>query len=103
MLDELVRHYDATYEILVDGLDFTLENGAAQLKPFFPNIERRRYEDALLVTEVDPLVAYVESSFQLHTDKIDESLNAFSDYVREVMSETGSILIPKDSGLFIAW
>jgi ubiquinone/menaquinone biosynthesis C-methylase UbiE len=40
---------------------FNLENGAGQLAPFFEQIELRRYDDGLDVTDIEPLVAYVRS------------------------------------------
>src|SRR5262249_16734842 len=40
---------------------FRLENGAEQLARWFPRVELRRYEDALVVTEAEPLLAYVLS------------------------------------------
>ena len=41
--------------------DFTLENGAAQLAPFFQTVARDDYEDGLLVTNAEPLLASIDS------------------------------------------
>lgn len=81
--------------------DFTLENGYAQLAAHFDTIQVRRYPDALLVTEVEPLVEYVLSGL-----KSDERTPALADAVRAALAREiqphGAIRITKDSGLFIA-
>src|SRR6266545_1500464 len=40
---------------------FRLENGAEQLAPYFAEVALHRYEDALIVTEAEPLVAFIAS------------------------------------------
>ncbi|HEX6506457.1 MAG TPA: methyltransferase domain-containing protein [Chloroflexota bacterium] len=40
---------------------FSLENGANQLRPWFDQITLARYPDALLVTEAEPLIAFLRS------------------------------------------
>lgn len=40
---------------------FSLEDAPAELEPFFTGIAIERFETALLVTEVEPVVAYVRS------------------------------------------
>ena len=54
-LCELVQRFDP--EVAANGwylepIDFTLENGEVQLSDWFESIELRRYEDALVVSEV---------------------------------------------------
>ena len=41
---------------------FSLETGRAQLKRVFASVVTHRYEDALEITEVEPLIAYVRST-----------------------------------------
>ena len=41
---------------------FDLENGREQLRAYFAHVERHRYEDALVVTEPEPLIAYLLST-----------------------------------------
>lgn len=81
---------------------FTLENGAAQLRPYFQQIELHRFEDSLAVTEVDPLVAYVLSidSPTFREPEIEAKLSAG---VREVMRRNHGVFhITKHVGLFTA-
>ena len=80
---------------------FMLENGLAQLKPFFPNVTVSRYEDSLHVTELEPLVAYFRSGVRAGELSEDEFAKLGTDLKKE-LQEKGRIFITKDSGLFEA-
>ena len=80
---------------------FTLENGLAQLEPYFPNVARSRYVDNLEITEIEPIMAYVRSCIRVSELSEAERENLQRDLERE-LSENGKILISKDSGLFEA-
>ena len=78
---------------------FTLQNGQEQLTPFFPQAERRLYEDALDVTEPRDLVAYLRSlSAMAGLEDItdDQLLRAF-----ESRMVDGVLSLPKEYGLFL--
>jgi ubiquinone/menaquinone biosynthesis C-methylase UbiE len=102
-LYELVRRLDAERELTWwhEENPFVLENGAEQLAPWFSEIEIRRYEDGLVITEVEPLVAYVMSSSagaRLTGDKPAE----FRALAERELAAHGAIQIHKDSGIFLA-
>lgn len=82
------------------SLDFLLENGREQLQPFFVEIELRRYEDTLLVTQADPLIRYI------YSEKTNETLQGRDVTLRGLIEaqirERGGFSIFKDSGIFIA-
>ena len=80
---------------------FTLENGLAQLKPFFPNVTVSRYEDNLHVTELEPLIAYFHSGVRAGELSEDEFATLQNDLEKE-LKEKGRIFVSKDSGLFEA-
>ena len=80
---------------------FTLENGLEQLKPYFSQIVLSHYEDNLLVTEVEPIIAYLRSSIRASELSEDELINLQHDLEKE-LKENGNIFITKDSGLFEA-
>ena len=80
---------------------FTLENGAEQLAPFFANVTVSRYEDSLLVIEVEPLIAYLRSSIRASEFSEDELAKVKTDLEKE-LKQNGKIFITKDSGLFEA-
>src|SRR4030042_1318970 len=82
--------------------EFTLENGLLQLEPWFDYIEIRRYEDSLMVTEAQPLLAYIHSmiirSNDLAENQQDDVLHAT---IKKLIDQQGYIYIQKSSGLFI--
>ena len=102
-LGDLMRRFDPslpywagrTMEI------FSLENGEQQLRPFFAPIELRRYPDGLVITEAEPLVAYVCS---MMTDAVPEGdrVAAFRSFVQRELETHGEIRVSKDAGVFIA-
>lgn len=90
------------------NLRFSLENGAEHLRPFFSQIERRDYPDALAVTEAKPLTNYLLSmtSAVANLDatfrkQITQRLEAFIE--QQLQAQGGIITIHKATGLFIAW
>jgi hypothetical protein len=60
----------------------------------------RRYEDALVITEVEPLVAYALSTSC--ASALRPNLAAFVQLVRQEMVAKGAIQMRKESGLFEA-
>lgn len=81
---------------------FTLENGPAQLAPYFADIELRRYDDGLNVTDIDPLVTYV-LSIDAPGYSEEEVISAIATRAREVMEgHKGVFHITKSVGLFVA-
>jgi ubiquinone/menaquinone biosynthesis C-methylase UbiE len=102
-LDELAKGYDPTTQNLVDALKFTLKDGADQLAAAFRNVEVRHYEDALVVTEVEPIVAYILSGWRGKKLNKDAAVADFAAYVEREMKNTGAIHISKDVGMFVAW
>jgi ubiquinone/menaquinone biosynthesis C-methylase UbiE len=90
-------------------LAFSLENGAEQLSPWFSEVTLRGYEDALVVTEVRPLVDYLlsgpaadKAERELDADESDRRESELVERLERVMVREGTIHITKDTGLFIA-
>ena len=77
---------------------FSLENGESQLRPCFTKVKLRRYDDALLVTDAEPLVAYARSTQRL----TDEGIIGLHTHIEQELTVRGSIRIAKDTGLFEA-
>lgn len=103
-LYELVQKFDpvvAANGWYVDPIDFTLENGQAQLSPWFSTIELRRYAGALVVTEVKPLVDYILSTVRLSPG--DARRADLQRYIQVQMEKNGgAIRITVEGGMFIA-
>ena len=77
---------------------FSLENGGEQLLPRFRQVNLRHYMDILIVTEVDPLIAYFRST-RLHNDK---QLATIRRYLEAYMKKHGAIRASTNSGIFEA-
>lgn len=84
---------------VADG--FMLENGADQLAAWFDPVTLIRFDNNLIVTEIDPLVDYYRSG-PAQKFLVGDKLNTLRAFLREEMAATGVIRITKDSGLFIA-
>lgn len=91
-------------EHAVDALrltnEFSLENGAAQLQPFFERVEMRRYPDSLHVTEAGPLADFLLSSFRFEFEQ-DRRAELVAFIEGELRQNGGALDITKDSGLFL--
>jgi len=77
---------------------FYLEDGGEQLVPWFADIAVRRYENELLVTEAEPLIASARTRGKLD----EEQLAAFAEYVEAEIARRGAIRLAKEVGLFEA-
>lgn len=109
-LNELVGRFDPDL-LSLDGNtlwggsaaeSFLLENGADQISQWFPKVELRRYNDALVVTEAEPLVNYIVSGGSVGAALVREKRAQFTRFVEQELAEKGAIRITKDSGIFEA-
>ena len=81
--------------------DFFLENGEAELAAWFPRVTLRRQEEALLVTEAQPLIDYILSVVD-GLEIAAGTLDRLRDMVEAGIREQGAFRIDKISGLLIA-
>jgi ubiquinone/menaquinone biosynthesis C-methylase UbiE len=113
-LDDLVRRFDPGIGIwgsepgepspsygnnLTEA--FGLETGAEKLSPWFADVKVHRFEDALIVTEATPLVAYVQS-MAIGPSVTAGRLAEFTHFIESELARLGSIYIGKEPGLFEA-
>lgn len=103
-LDDLIVRFLQRPPPLRDGTaasSFLLENGRSQLEACFSRVRIRRYEDDLVVTDPQPLIAYALSlSLQ---ELADERRADLARFVENEIALKGSIRIAKDSGMFVAF
>ena len=78
-------------------VDFRLETGGEELAAYFSNVTSHLFDNDLLVTEIEPLVAYVHSSLRLTETEIEQ----FQALAEEALDVQGAIHITKSTGLFI--
>ena len=98
-LDELVsRHEPSVGSPILPPLDFTLENGAAEIGKWFDSVTLERYKDGLVVTDARALAAYVLSMSR--GQRLDSA--RLVQWIEQELEERGPIKIGKDVGLFEA-
>ena len=80
---------------------FNLENGAAQLATVFSSVTLERFEDALRVTEVQPILDYLLSGSARRV-LVGHTLERVRAALEEELAARGAVHISKDAGLFTA-
>jgi len=80
---------------------FTLESGYDQLTPYFSQVTLDRFIDALVVTEAEPLIAYILSTRAGHFLS-EERIQTLHTLIEQELAEHGAIHITKSSGIFVA-
>jgi hypothetical protein len=81
--------------------DFFLENGEAELAAWFPRVTLRLQEEALLVTEAQPLIAYILSVVG-GSGLAAQTLDRLRDTMEAEIRDHGAFRIDRISGLLIA-
>ncbi len=99
---ELTSRVDRAFARTRKSNPFTLENGVEQLARFFGSITLYRYDDALVITEPEPLVEYILSG-SARTIFVGEKLQRLRDLLKQELATRQAIYITKDSGLFEAF
>jgi ubiquinone/menaquinone biosynthesis C-methylase UbiE len=82
---------------------FSLENGYAQLKPYFSKIQLLNYEDHLEISEVEPIIDYYLSLNNIVDGFVlleDGDIDGFRKVLREELERDPFIRVTKDRGLF---
>ena len=94
-LHELVNRV-APGTVRSEELGFSLENGAGQLAPWFDQVGVARYPDRLVVTEAEPLLAYVRS---YATGFGGDEERALREEIQAELAAHGAFSITKDTGM----
>lgn len=102
-ITEIVRDFDANATLSDQSLHerFGLETGADFLGRYFKSVNCIRYEDALEITEVQPLLDYIMSCHGNQKEFLAPRLEEFKEYLQKRMEEQGFLHVTKDAGLFI--
>ncbi|MBN1814265.1 MAG: class I SAM-dependent methyltransferase [Anaerolineae bacterium] len=99
---KMISRFDPEDKFQHEAPSFTLENGTAQLAPWFSEITLHRYKDDLEITEAEPLIAYVMSMVEAKSVFTDDKLAQLIAYAKEQIVAHGPIHVTKDSGMFEA-
>jgi ubiquinone/menaquinone biosynthesis C-methylase UbiE len=102
-LDALLAQaaYSPAWQNFKHNAPFTLENGEKVLAPFFSQIKLHLYEDALEITEAEPLIAYALSGRLGQTDDSDKRA-VLQALIEQDLAAHGVLHITKASGMFVA-
>jgi ubiquinone/menaquinone biosynthesis C-methylase UbiE len=85
-------------------LSFNLDNGAELLAEQFEHMTLHRYDNTLVVTEAEPLIAYLVSMTpQSATGLQARIMRDAGPLVRRYIEEHGEVRLTATSGLFEAW
>ena len=80
---------------------FTLENAIGQVREHFSRVDIVPYDDRLVVTDAEALVAYTRTMGSLrHTPR--GVIEALEQDIRERVARDGRMEIEKDVGLLVA-
>jgi SAM-dependent methyltransferase len=101
---EMVRHVAPALPFTHNAhiARFSLENGEPLLQEFFAHVELRRYENALEITEAEPLVAYVLSTIGATRVFTREKVAKLRRIAQERIDAKGSIHVTLHTGMFVA-
>jgi SAM-dependent methyltransferase len=79
---------------------FGLETGFEHMQKIFVKVEVRRFDDALEVTEAQPLIDYIEST-RVGQHATAEQKAALKEYAEAEIRARGSLHFTKDTGILI--
>lgn len=101
-ISKLVREFDDRIALSGDALyeKFGKENGASILSRFFKDVQWVQFEDSLLVTKPEPLIAYILSCHGNQNRYIVDKYHEFYTFTKRKTDKGFSIT--KDAGAFIA-
>jgi len=97
---ELLRSIDPEANMASAADEFGLENGFDQLTPLFAEVTLHRYQDGLVVTEAEPLVAYILSTKR--STRLKQNPEPLTRLIKERLHQDKAVYITKDSGMFEA-
>lgn len=100
-ITELVQAFDQRITLSGEALyeSFGLENGEGILAPYFHQIQKKLYEDGILINRAEPLIEYILSC---HGNQNQILLDRYNDFRSFVEQKTASTLrITKEAGIFI--
>lgn len=102
-VSDIVKSFDHRIDLSTNSLadHFGLENGKELLSKYFSFIEIRKYKDALIVDQGQPLVDYILSCHGNQNEYLLNRLKEFKCYIDNLIKQSNGIKITKDSGLFI--
>ncbi len=102
-ITELVQEYHPDIVLSQEALyeKFGLDEGQELLKPYFAEVEKRKYEDAIILNQAEPLISYILSCHGNQNQILMDHYKEFREFVLK-KTENG-FRITKDAGLFVCF
>ncbi len=100
-ISRLVQEFDSRILLSAQKLyeRFGLENGEETLRPFFEEVQEKRYDDYLLIDSPQPLMDYILSCHGNQNRYLLERYKEFRSYVEKKTKK--GFLVTKDAGIFL--
>lgn len=97
LVQEFDKHIVLSGEVLYEN--FGLENGAEILSPYFSSIEKKLYEDEIIIDRAEPLIEYILSC---HGNQSQHLVDRYTDFRAFIERKLRTPLhITKEAGVFI--
>lgn len=102
-ITQLVQDFDSDIVLSEKNLYdvFGLENGEEELKKYFSQVEKRIYDDYLLVDKAEPIVDYILSCHGNQHEHLSRRYLEFKEFVRRKIKDE-PFKITKMAGIFLA-
>lgn len=100
-ITDLVQSFNESISLSANKLyeKFGLENGEMQLEMHFSNVDKRLYEDGLIIDQAEPLIEYILSC---HGNQNQYIVNRYKDFRTYVEKKTKKgFKITKEAGIFV--
>lgn len=100
-ITRLVQDFDSRIVLSSEALyeSFGLDNGKDILQPYFDNIEKRLYQDAIDIDRAEPLIEYILSCHGNQNQILLDKYADFRSFVEQKVSPT--FHITKEAGIFV--
>lgn len=100
-ITRLVQSFDSRILLAAENLYdlFGLDNAEQLLSPYFSKMFQKDYEDSLIVTESEPLIAYILSCHGNQNQYLLNHYNEFKEFVKNQVSS--GFHVTKEAGIYI--
>lgn len=101
-IEQLVKEFDPRISLSEINLYelFGLENGMAELREYFREVEKLIYDDCLMVDQVQPLFDYIYSCHGNQQEYLKDREEQFMEFLKKKLCKKGSLKITKMAGVF---
>lgn len=102
-IQAIVKEFDPKISLVETNLyeHFGIENGEEILPKYFREVQFRKYDDCLKITDSKILIEYILSCPGNQNEIIGKSIVEFRKFINMKIKKLGYILITKEVGLFI--